>query len=59
MGENRSVYGALLEKPEGKRQLCKPRNRWVDSIKMDLQEVDVRARSELISLRIETGVGHL
>jgi len=58
MGENRSVYGALVGKPEGQRPLGKPRSRWVDNIKMDIQKVDVMARTELISLRIETGVGH-
>jgi len=29
----------LLEKPEGKRPLGRPRHRWKDNIKMDLQEV--------------------
>ena len=33
------VYGALVWKPEGKRQLGRPRCRWEDNIKMDLQEV--------------------
>ena len=59
MGENRSVYGALVGKPEGKRPLGKPRRRWENNIKMDPQEMDVRARTESISLRIKTGVGHL
>ena len=39
MGEGRGVYGVLLEKPEGKRPLGRPRRRWEDNIKMDLQEV--------------------
>ena len=38
-GEIRGVYRALLEKPEGKRSLGRPRCRWEDIIKMDLQEV--------------------
>ena len=38
-GENRGVYGALVGKPEGKRLLGKPRRRWEDNIKMDIQEV--------------------
>jgi len=39
MGEKRGVYRVLVGKPEGKRQLGKPRRRWVDNIRMDLQEV--------------------
>jgi len=39
MRERRSVYRVLVGKPEGKRQLGRPRSRWKDSIKMDLQEV--------------------
>ena len=37
--ERRSVYRVLLGKPEGKGPLGKPRHRWEDNIKMDLQEV--------------------
>jgi hypothetical protein len=33
------VYRVLVGKPEGKRLLGKPRRRWKDNIKMDLQEV--------------------
>jgi len=39
MGEVRGVYRVLVEKPEGKRPLGRPRHRWVDNIRMDLQEV--------------------
>ena len=39
MGEERGVYRVLVGKPEGKRQLGRPRRRWVDNIRMDLQEV--------------------
>ena len=35
----RGVYGVLVGKPEGKRLLAKPRRRWKDNNKMDLQEV--------------------
>jgi len=42
MGEGRSVYRVLVGKPEGKRPLGRPRRRWENNIKMDLQEVDVR-----------------
>jgi len=39
MGEERGVYRVLLGKPEGKRPLGRPRRRWVDNIRMDLQDV--------------------
>ena len=39
MGEDRGVQRVLLGKPEGKRSLGRPRRRWEDNIKMDLQEV--------------------
>ena len=39
MGEERGVYRFLVGKPEGRRLLGRPRLRWVDNIKMDLQEV--------------------
>jgi len=39
MGEERGVYRVLMGKPEGKRLLGRPRRRWVDNIRMDLQEV--------------------
>ena len=39
MGEERGVYRVLVEKPEGRRPLGRPRRRWVYNIGMDLQEV--------------------
>jgi len=39
MGEGRGVYRILVRKTEGKRPLGRPRCRWEDNIKMDLQEV--------------------
>ena len=39
MGEERVVYRILLGKPEGRRPLGRSRHRWVDNIRMDLQEV--------------------
>ena len=39
MGEERGAYRVLVGKPEGKRSLGRPRRRWVDNIRMDLQEV--------------------
>jgi hypothetical protein len=39
MGDRRGVFRALVGKPEGQRLLGRPRRRWEDNIKMDLQEV--------------------
>ena len=39
MEEGRGVHRVLVGKPEGKRQLGRPRRRWEDNIKMDLQEM--------------------
>jgi len=39
MGEGRVVYRVLVRKPEEKRPLGRPKRRWEDNIKMDLQEV--------------------
>jgi transcription termination factor 2 len=38
-GERRGVYRVLVGKPEGRKPLGRPRRRWKDNIKMDLQEV--------------------
>jgi hypothetical protein len=40
MRERRVVYRVLVGKPEGKRPLGRPRRRWEDNLKMDLQEVE-------------------
>jgi hypothetical protein len=39
MGDGRDAYRVLMGRPEGKRPLGRPRFRWEDNIKMDLQEV--------------------
>ena len=39
MGEETGMYRILLGKPDGRRPLGRPRRRWVDNIRMDLQEV--------------------
>ena len=50
----------LLGKNEGKRPLGRPRRKWEDNIKMDLQEVGcVGELAGSIWLRIGTGGGHL
>jgi len=40
MGEMRDLYRVFFGKPEGKRPLGRPRRKWEDNIKMDLQEVE-------------------
>ena len=39
VGKSRNVYSVLVGKPDGKRPLIRPRHRWENYIKMDLQEV--------------------
>jgi hypothetical protein len=59
MGEDRGVHRMLVGKPEGKRPLRRPRHRWEDNIKMDLQEVGEVVGTGWSGLRIGTGGGHL
>jgi hypothetical protein len=42
MGQGRGVYRVWVGKPEGKRPLGRPRRKWDDNIKMELQEVGCR-----------------
>jgi hypothetical protein len=42
IARGRGVYRTLVGKPEGKRPLGRPRRRWEDNIKADLQEVGCR-----------------
>ena len=51
MEGGRSAFKILTGKPTGKRPLGKPRRRWEDNIRMDLQEVSMRVIG-LIRLRI-------
>ena len=37
MEEEKGAYRVLVGKPKGKRQLGRPRRRWADNIRMDLQ----------------------
>jgi hypothetical protein len=39
MGEVRGAYNILVERPEGRRPLGRPRRRWEDNIEMDLKEI--------------------
>jgi hypothetical protein len=41
------VYRVLVGKPEGKKSLGKPRCRWEDNIKMNLQEVGCRGMAQV------------
>jgi hypothetical protein len=56
MGEGRDVYRVLVGKPEGKRLLGRPRLRWEDNIRMDVQKVGCGC---VDWLRIGTGGRHL
>jgi hypothetical protein len=38
-GEVRGAYNILVERPEGRRPLGRPRRRWEDNIKIDLREI--------------------
>jgi hypothetical protein len=49
----------LVGKPEGKKLLGRPRHRWEDNIKIDLQEVGWGVRTGMIWLRTWTSGGHL
>jgi hypothetical protein len=42
-GKRRNSYRLLVEMPEGKRLLRRPRRRWVDNIMMDLEEIECSA----------------
>jgi len=59
MGDSRVVYRLLVGKPEGKIPLRRPRHRWEDNIKMDLQEVGVGVWTGSSWFRIGRGGGDL
>ena len=59
MEEGRGVHKALGGKPEGKRPLGRPRRRWEDNIKMDLEEVGGVVGTGWSWLRVGTGGGRL
>jgi hypothetical protein len=59
MGEDRGVHRVMVGKPEEKRPLGRPRRRWEDNIKMDLQEVGEVVGTGWSWLRIGTGGGPL
>jgi hypothetical protein len=55
MGEGRNLYRVLVAKPEGRRPLGRPRRRWEDGIRMDLEEIGWGVWSGFNWLRIGTG----
>jgi hypothetical protein len=59
MGEGRNVYRVLVGKPEGKSPLVRPRRRWEDGIKMDLEEIGWGMWNGFTWLRIGTVGGLL
>jgi hypothetical protein len=59
IGVERGVYRVLVRKHEGKRQLGRPRVRWEEYTRMDLQEVGCGGTCGLGWLRIETYGGQL
>jgi hypothetical protein len=50
MGKDRVAHRVLVEKPEGKGPLGRPRRRWEDNIKMDLQKVGGGGRGDWMEL---------
>jgi hypothetical protein len=53
MGEGRGVYRVLVGRPEGKRQLGRPRRRWKDNIKLDLQSMFFSQRKRKFHTQIK------
>ena len=43
MEEGRSAFKILTGEPTGKRTLGRPRRRWEDNIRMDLEEIGINA----------------
>jgi hypothetical protein len=44
MGEGRSSFKILIDTPAGKSHLGRPRRRWEDNIRMDLEEIGINTR---------------
>jgi hypothetical protein len=59
MGERRGVYRVLVGKPEGNRPLGRPKHKWEDNIKMDLQEVECGAMDWIELAQDRDSGGHL
>jgi hypothetical protein len=52
MGERRAAYKVVVEKDEGKRPLGRPKLRWEDSIKIELDQIEWAAGTVLVWLRM-------
>jgi hypothetical protein len=59
VGKSSGVCRSLVGKPEGNGPLGRPRRRWDDNIKMDLQEVGYEGMDWINLVRLGTGGGHL
>jgi hypothetical protein len=57
--EEGGVHRVFVGKPEGKRPLGRPRSRWEDNIKMDLQEVGGGCEDWIESAKVGTRGRHL
>jgi hypothetical protein len=55
MGERKGAYCVLVDKPMGKRPLGRPRLRWEDNIKVDVQEVGFEGMDWIVLAQIGTG----
>jgi hypothetical protein len=55
MGEERGIYRVLVQRPESKRPMGRPRRRWEDNIKMDLREIGIDGANwiQLAQVRIK------
>ena len=52
-GEGRSAFKILTGKPTGKRPLGRPRRKWEDNIRMDLEEISINAGNRVDSAQDE------
>jgi hypothetical protein len=59
MGERRGAYRLLVKNSKGRRPPGRPKHKWENNIKMDLQEVEWGTWIGLIWLRVGTGGGIL
>jgi hypothetical protein len=59
MGKSKGLCRVLVRKPKEESQFGRPRRRWENNINMDIQKVECEDMDGLISLKIETGSGHL
>ena len=51
MEEGRSFFKILTGKPTGKRPLRRPRSRWVENIRMSLEEIGINAGNWIASVQ--------